>query len=81
MFLKKIYLSRYDETRPLKGEIEFEGETGKISLVLSEEEIKDIVKTIANKLVEHSKSAAERMTVESIKLGKEILSQIKLENK
>ena len=67
MWLKKIDFSRWSEDRPLKGGVEFEGESGNITLSLTSDEILDLVKTLGAVLVRHTQSAAKRMELEASK--------------
>lgn len=67
MWLKTINISRWREANPLDGKVEFEGDAGNISFVLSPTETTDLVKTLGDLLVKHTVAASKRMEAESQK--------------
>ena len=67
MWLKTINISRWAESRPLEGKVEFDGNAGNIYFILSPTETKDLVKTLGDLLVKHTQAASKRMEVEAQK--------------
>jgi hypothetical protein len=67
MWLKTINISRWGENVPLEGKVEFYGNAGNISFILSPTETNDLVKTLGDLLVKHTQAASKRMEVEAQK--------------
>lgn len=67
MWLKTINISRWAESRPLEGTVEFGGDAGNISFILSPTETNDLVKTLGDLLVRHTQAASKRMEAEAQK--------------
>lgn len=68
MELSSLYLTRnmYSMNKEISGTIEFVGPAGKVSLQLTPDNCRDILKVIASRLVEQSKEIAANMTADII---------------
>lgn len=79
MYLERLCIRSHEKwsTKEISytGDIEVKGKTGTISLHLTPDMIKKIVKVCAESLVEVAKEAARDLTMECIELKKEVSTQ------